>query len=135
MEWAHWTRINPRIVRAFIDKSGDTIGRLETMGLEFTMAQFYPGQVPWVRHYIVNGQGAQLMKALRQNCESLGVKILTHIRGQKLLRGKDGKITGVLAKGGEGELTATSKSVIITTGGYGNNKEMIKNTAFITMTL
>src|SRR5512147_265980 len=25
MEWAHWTRINPRIVRAFIDKSGDTI--------------------------------------------------------------------------------------------------------------
>ena len=29
MEWAHWTNINPRIVRAFIDKSGDTIGWLE----------------------------------------------------------------------------------------------------------
>ena len=26
MEWAHWTKINPRVVRAFIDRSGDTIG-------------------------------------------------------------------------------------------------------------
>jgi fumarate reductase flavoprotein subunit len=126
MEWAHWTRINPRIVRAFIDKSGDTIDWLEKMGLEFVMAQFYPGQVPWVRHYIVNGQGAQLMKALRQNCEKLGVKILTHTRGQKILRAKDGKVNAVLAKGKEGDVTVTAKSVIVTTGGYGNNKEMLK---------
>ncbi len=126
MEWAHWTRINPRIVRAFIDKSGDTIGWLEEKGLEFVIAQFYPGQVPWVRHYIVNGQGAQLMKVLRQGCEKYGIKILTHTRGEKILRGKDGKISGVLAKSKEGDVTITTKSVIITTGGYGNNKEMLK---------
>jgi fumarate reductase flavoprotein subunit len=126
MEWAHWTKINPRIVRAFIDKSGDTIGWLENMGLEFVMAQFYPGQVPWVRHYIVNGQGAQLMRVLRQHCEKLGVKILTHTRGQQILRDKGGKVTGVAAKSKEGDVTVTAKSVIITTGGYGNNKEMLK---------
>src|SRR5512139_3922942 len=83
MEWAHWSRINPRIVRAFIDKSGDTIGWLEETGLEFTLAQFFPGQVPWVRHYMVKGQGAQLMKVLRKNCEDLGVKLFTHARGKK----------------------------------------------------
>ena len=126
MEWAHWSRINPRIVRAFIDKSGDTIRWLEEKGLEFAMAQFFPGQVPWVRHYIVKGQGAQLMKTLRKNCEDLGVKVLTHTRGKKILRGGKGSVTGVVAETKDGELTVTAKSVIVTTGGYGNNKEMLK---------
>jgi fumarate reductase flavoprotein subunit len=40
MEWAHWTRINPRLIRAFIDKSGDTIRWLEEKGLDFKLAQF-----------------------------------------------------------------------------------------------
>jgi fumarate reductase flavoprotein subunit len=39
MEWAHWTKINPRIVRTFIDKSGDTIGWLEKMGLSFEQSK------------------------------------------------------------------------------------------------
>ena len=126
MEWAHWSRINPRLVRAFIDKSGDTIGWLEEKGLEFVLAQFFPGQVPWVRHYMVKGQGAQLMKVLRKNCEDLGVKVLTHTRGKKILRGEKGNMTGVVAGTKDGEITVMAKSVIITTGGYGNNKEMLK---------
>lgn len=126
MEWAHWSRINPRIVRAFIDKSGDTIDWLEKKGLEFALAQFFPGQVPWVRHYIVKGQGAQLMKVLRKNCEDLGVKILTHTRGKKILRSNKGEVIGVVADTRSGEINITAKSVIITTGGYGNNKEMLK---------
>ncbi len=126
MEWAHWTRINPRLVRAFIDKSGDTIHWLEEKGLEFALAQFFPGQVPWVRHYIVRGQGAELMKLLRKGCESLGVKIITRARCQKILRGKDGKVTGVVADTKDGELTVSASSVIIATGGYGNNKEMLR---------
>jgi fumarate reductase flavoprotein subunit len=126
MEWAHWSRINPRIVRAFIDKSGDTIGWLEEKGLEFTIAQFFPGQVPWVRHYMVKGQGAQLMKILRKNCEDLGVKVFTHARGKKILRDEKGNVTGVVAATKDGEIKVMAKSIIITTGGYGNNKEMLK---------
>ena len=88
MEWAHWTRINPRLVRAFIDKSGDTIHWLEDKGLEFAIAQFYPGQIPWVRHYIVRGQGAELMKLLRNGCKEYGIKIITHARGREILRAR-----------------------------------------------
>ncbi|MFH1646137.1 MAG: FAD-dependent oxidoreductase [Chloroflexota bacterium] len=126
MEWAHWTDVNPRLVRAFIDKSGDTIRWLEEKGLEFAIAQFYPGQVPWVRHYIVRGQGAELMKLLRRGCEERGVKIITRARGRKILRGKDGKVSGVVAETKGGEVTVTARSVIVATGGYGNNKEMLK---------
>jgi fumarate reductase flavoprotein subunit len=126
MEWAHWTRINPRLIRAFIDKSGDTIRWLEDKGLEFAIAQFYPGQVPWTRHYIVRGQGAELMKLLRKTCDDFGVKIITRARGRKILQGKDGKVTGVVADTKDGELMISAKSVIIATGGYGNNKEILR---------
>ena len=126
MEWTHWNRLNPRLVRAFIDKSGDTIGWLEEKGLEFAIAQFFPGQVPWVRHYIVNGQGAMLMKLMRKNCADLGITIHTNTRGKKIIRDDNGNITGVRAATKNGELTVEAKAVIITTGGYGNNKEMLK---------
>ncbi|MFX1563215.1 MAG: FAD-dependent oxidoreductase [Promethearchaeota archaeon] len=43
MDFAHWN-VNPRLVRAFIDKSGNTIQWLEEKGLEFTCIPFYPNQ-------------------------------------------------------------------------------------------
>jgi len=125
MEWAHWTRINPRIVRAFIDKSGDTIGWLENKGLEFELIQYYPNQVPLVRHS-VKGHGHALMKTLRDNCRDLGIKILTRTPGKKILRNDQGNITGIRAESKEGEITIAAGCIIIATGGYGNNREMLK---------
>ncbi len=125
MEWAHWTKINPRIVRAFIDKSGDTIAWLEKKGLSFELIQYYPNQVPLVRHS-VKGHGNALMKTLRDNCTELGAKILTRMPAKKLLRDNKGNISGVVAEGKEGEFTIAAKCVVIATGGYGNNREMLK---------
>ena len=126
MEWTHWSRVNPRLVRAFIDKSGDTIGWLEEKGVEFEIAQFYPGQVPWTRHYMVNGQGARLMKIMRKECKERGITIRTHTRGKKVIRDDKGYMAGVVATTKTGELTVETRAAIITTGGYGNNKEMLK---------
>jgi fumarate reductase flavoprotein subunit len=125
MEWAHWTKINPRIVRAFIDKSGDTIGWLEKMGLSFELIQYFPNQVPLVRHS-VKGHGHALMKALRDSCQELGVKIVTRTPGKKILRDAKGKISSVVAESKNGEIKITTKSVVVATGGYGNDKEMLK---------
>ena len=115
MEWAHWTKINPRIVRAFIDKSGDTIGWLERMGLSFELIQYYPNQVPLVRHS-VKGHGNALMKALRDSCQNLGAEILTRTAAKKLLRDSKGKISGVIAESREGEIAIKAGSVIIAIG-------------------
>lgn len=125
MEWAHWTKINPRIVRAFIDKSGDTIGWLEKKGLRFELIQYFPNQVPLVRHSVL-GHGHALMKTLRDNCEELGVKILTRTQATKLLRNEEGGVCGVLAKSKKEQLRINARTVAITTGGYGNNKEMLR---------
>ncbi len=125
MEWAHWTRINPRIVRAFIDKSGDTIAWLEKKGLSFELIQYYPNQVPLVRHSVI-GHGNALMKTLRNNCQELGVKILTRTPAKRLFRDKNGRISGVLAESKDGEIKIECKCAIVATGGYGNNREMLK---------
>ncbi len=125
MEWAHWTKINPRIVRAFIDKSGDTIAWLEKKGLSFELIQYFPNQVPLVRHSVI-GHGHALMKTLRDNCRDLGIQILTRTPANKILRDAKGRIAGVVAQSSADELSVKAGSVVIATGGYGNNKEMLK---------
>ena len=124
MDWTHWT-VDPRIVRAFIDKSGDTIAWLEDMGVRFQLMPMYPNQAPLIRHAI-KGQGPELCRLLRQRAEELGATMLTRTRARKILRGEDGRVTGVLAEAKDGEITVRADAVVVATGGYGNNRDMLK---------
>ncbi len=124
MEWTHWA-VNPKIVRAFVDKSGDTIRWLEEMGLSFKLLPMYPNQSPLIRHSI-EGRGIKLVKTLRDNAESRGMKLLTRTRVKKILRAPTGEVTGVLAETKDGEIVVGAKTAIITTGGYGGNREMLE---------
>ena len=124
MDWAHW-KTNPRIVRAFIDKSGDTIRWLEDKGIIFECMPLYVNQTPLVWH-VPKGRCAEIMKVLADECKRLGVEVLTRTPAKKLLTDKKGNVTGVLAERKGKEVTITAKSVIIATGGFGGNKELLK---------
>ena len=125
MEWCHWSKINPRIVRAYIDKSGDTIRWLEEKGIIFELLPMFPNQVPLVRH-AVKGRSIEVIRILRKNCVDMGAKVLTRTSGKKILRDAKGNITGVVAETKDGEITIKTGCVIITTGGYANNRNMLK---------
>ena len=125
MRWSHWSKVNPRLVRAFIDKSGDTIRWLQEKGIKFELGQYYINQSPRIRHCI-EGEGPELMKTLRRLCNEMGIEVLTHTRAYKLLRGDKGNVIGVLAQAKESEITAHGKCVIVTTGGYAANKELLQ---------
>ncbi len=75
MDWAHWSRIDPAIIRVFLGKSGDTIRWLEQKGLEFNVIRFFPDQQPPVQHN-PKGNGAQLIKVLARDCRDRGVQML-----------------------------------------------------------
>jgi len=125
MGYAHW-KIDPRLVRAFIDKTGDTIHWLEEKGLEFEdMPNYYPSQVPRVFHFM-KGHGAALIKTLTKRCKDMGVKFLYQTTAKKILKNKKKEVTGILAVTKDKELRIPGKSVIIATGGYGGNKELMK---------
>jgi fumarate reductase flavoprotein subunit len=124
MDWTHWT-VDPKIVRAFINRSADTVRWLEEMGIRFWLLPMYPNQAPLIRHAI-KGRGVELCKVMRKTAEDLGVQLLTRTKVTKILRAESGEVTGVLADTKEGEITVSAKTVIITTGGYGSNREMLK---------
>jgi len=128
MKYTHW-KTNPRLVRALIDKSGDTINWLEDKGVEFArVIPHYPNQSPLVFH-IVNPPartGAMIMKNLLEECKEMGVEIFCQTKAEKLLTDEQGNLTGIHAiKNGKG-INISAKSIIIATGGFAGNKELIK---------
>lgn len=124
MKWAHW-KINPRIVRAFFDKTGDTVRWLQDKGFGFELKTQYPNQIPVWHH--PEGFGAKVVKVLTADCEEMGVKLLYNTGAKKIMRGDNGAVTGVVAeKEGEGEFEIKAGSVVIATGGFTGNKEMLQ---------
>ncbi len=128
MKYAHW-KIDPKLVRALVDKSGDTIHWLESKGVKFGgVILHYPNQVPAVFHIVSppGRTGAAIIKALRKNCTDLGVRLLCQTEAKRLLTDKKGSVIGVLATTKDKELSIQAKSVIIATGGFAGNKELLK---------
>jgi fumarate reductase flavoprotein subunit len=125
MSYAHW-KTDPRIVRAFINKSGDTAQWLENMGVKFEdIAEFIPAQGPRIFH-LPRGMGIGVIKILAKRCQDLGVQLLCGTAAKKIVIDNNGKAIGVLAASKEKELRITAKSVIIAAGGYAGNKELLK---------
>ena len=125
MDWAHWTQVDPKILRAFIEKSGDTVRWLEEKGLEFDLVKHFPEQPAPVQHN-PRGHGARLINVLAEECRKNGVQILLNTGAEKILRGKNGKIAGVLAvKDGE-DINIGTQAVIVATGGFCGNRRLFR---------
>jgi fumarate reductase flavoprotein subunit len=124
MEYSHW-RANPRLARAFVDKSADTIDWLERQGVEFIepVAMWPDGLRTW---HLIAGRGAALVSALVAKAQKKGVELRLGTMVKKIVM--DGEhIAGVLIEDKSGKTEQIKgKAVMIATGGYGGNKEMIK---------
>jgi fumarate reductase flavoprotein subunit len=125
LDYAHY-KVDPRILRVFIDRSGDTVRWIEEKGYKFErIVPFYPNQAPLVWH-IVEGHGATLVKIFERECKEKGIPILRKTRAKKIIMNKDGRISGVKAEGEKGEIEIKAECVIIATGGYASNEELLQ---------
>ncbi len=127
MESSNW-RANPRLVRAFINKSASTIEWLQGLGVEFIEpTALYPGG-PQTWHTI-KGFGAGMVKVLLKKAKENKVQIITKTTARKLIM-EDGRIARVIAEDRDGNtIRADAKAVIIADGGFANNKEMLEKYA------
>jgi fumarate reductase flavoprotein subunit len=123
MRYAHW-RTNPRLVRALINKSEDIIGWLQKRGVEFIPDNSMPGHSMF--RVVGPGRGGvHVTRALAKKCEELGVKTICHTRARKLIT--DGKkVKGVLAETDDTEIKINTGSVILSSGGFAGNRELLK---------
>ena len=126
IEFSHW-RANPRLVKAVIDKSGQTIDWLMEQGVEFVgPLPLYPGG-PRTWH-VVKGKRhcAEVVKALVARLKEKNVEIKYETPVKKLIKSKKGEVIGVIGKDMEGnEIKADARAVIVATGGFANSKDML----------
>ncbi|MGL5435300.1 MAG: FAD-dependent oxidoreductase [Lachnospiraceae bacterium] len=142
MYYTHY-RVDARMVRDYYFKSGDTIDWLCDMGVEFlgvqrafsapeTTRPYSDGEFTW---HVVKPEGGgmpgprcatAMIKKMTERAMELGVEFLMETPVTKVIM-EDGKAVGVLAKGADGEeIEARAASVILATGGFGDNPQMIK---------
>jgi fumarate reductase flavoprotein subunit len=128
MKFNHW-RANPDIVRAFIDKSSDTIDWLMSQGVEFE--PFAPGamwpQGPRTWH-VIKGHGAALIKALvARATENKNISVYYSSPVKKLITDDKNRVVGVVAEDKSGNtMEVKAKAVILSTAGFANNTEWMK---------
>jgi NADPH-dependent glutamate synthase beta subunit-like oxidoreductase len=125
MSYAHLD-LNSSVMRAFINKSGDTIRWLQKQGVTFnSIPPFSSKQVVRVFHNPEKG-GRSVVNALLKSCSELGVRIYTGVKAEKILKDQSGKVTGLAATTPNSKFQVNTGSVIIATGGYLGNKELLK---------
>lgn len=126
MDDTRWTA-NAPLVRRFHNQSASTIDWLVEQGVKFEgpAKNFYGNNPTW---HLIEGHGAALIKALQIQIKKTGkVQILLQTPGQKLIIEK-GRVVGVkgVNRFGEEVVARAHGGVIIATGGFANNQEMLK---------
>jgi fumarate reductase flavoprotein subunit len=123
MEWAHWARVDPPLVRAFLRRSADTIRWFEAHGVQFRLKKSWPNLPPvW---HVPEGGGTAIMKQMRKMAEDAGVEILTNTAATALLQDCTGAVRGVRAERAGEVLEFSADAVILATGGFGGSPELL----------
>jgi fumarate reductase flavoprotein subunit len=121
---------NVATVRAFCEHSAGTIEWLQRLGASFR-SELHLSGLDWVpRGHIVSGggpagafgQGAALVEVLLAGCRDRGIRIDTGTRVVKLRPGAAGSPIEVH---GEADVTYRARAVIIATGGFAGDRELV----------
>lgn len=130
---------NPTLVRQILEFQADTINWLEDLGVVYETGPVAGAPAPgiahcpidpdhpkegWYRLFPHNGRGFTIV--LEKKARTLGVKILLeHPAAAFVMEGK--KLVGVSAQAQGGKsVYIKGESIILTTGGFGANKDMLK---------
>ena len=123
MEYNHW-KGNARLVRTIVDASASTIDWLIDNGVEITdVITNMPYTQP--TYHLIKGSGAAAIKQLTIKAREKGVDIRFSTPATEMLK-TGGKISGLIAEENGEEIEIEAKAVIISSGGYVNNKEWMK---------
>lgn len=124
----HW-RQDARLIRKTIEKSGEVLQWLEDKGLNIPQLKQFAGEdAPPVGHdgggMGILGNG--ILKILTADCDKRGIKIICETPAKKLLTDRQGNVIGVLAAAKDKEIKITAKSIVLASGGFVHNKELMK---------
>lgn len=116
--------VEPALARKLCEGGAPTLDWLRSFGVSFNADGLYPAglenpKAP--RGHPANGMGLAIMQALEQAAMSKGLEVALKTRVEGLIV-EEGKVCGIRAGGAE----VRAPAVIIATGGFGNNFEMLQ---------
>ena len=113
--------------------SAETVSKLMEWGVQFSDTVAAAGTSPALRaHYATNSEangeatdGVDFIVPLLEHAEEIGIEILTSTTATELLS-ENGTVNGIKAEGKTANYTIHAKSVILATGGFDLNQEMMQ---------
>lgn len=122
---------NPDLVRTLAENSSAAIDWLDSIGAPLSNVGQAGGASAMRQHRPVNDEGkilsvgTYLVEHLTNTCGDVGVEIIYNAKVDTILV-DEGKAVGLHATGEAGNsITVKAKAVIVTTGGFGSNPDMI----------
>jgi fumarate reductase flavoprotein subunit len=134
-------RINPRIIRNAVYATGPFFDWLCELGEAeecFQLTERFGGKnIDYIQRKFANLEcrdpaigpgwaGTFVARKMLEQCQKLGIQVLTEHRARELLADKSGKVTGVLADDPGGQTRIDCKVCIIATGGFGRSDAKLK---------
>jgi fumarate reductase flavoprotein subunit len=127
IHWHHYDRINGKLLRAYINQSGDTIDWIRKKGIEWkvdtTTRMNYNQDPTW--HCVVGGNMAMVMGRLFKEAMENGLQPFFNTQVKEIIM-ENGKAVGVKADCEGKELIVKAPSIIKSTG-FLSNEEKVKN--------
>lgn len=139
--WMNWGNVwgverknNPNLfpneekVEFILSRTGENIDWMESHGVQYkdSLLVYTNNMTRIVANYPDYGTGGMgVVNTLKESAESLGIAIHTETKGTELIV-EEGKVTGIIAEQGGKEITIKANNVILTTGGFSHNEEMMK---------
>ena len=130
MTYANW-RVDPRLTRVCIERSGEMVRWLEAKGMYFdSVIEFLrEGEAPKVFHLFSPGPsgfiGKRITDTLTEESRGHGARVLTGTAAKQLLLDDLGRVWGLSATRGDEPLEITASVVVLATGGFGANRELL----------
>lgn len=117
---------NKELVKVMTENSSEIIDWLVERGVDITEVTFSGGQSVKRIHRPTGGVavGPVVVSGLSKVLEKEKIDIRTSDKAIEIIK-KDNKVVGVKVSGKDGEYTITAKAVIVATGGFGANSQMV----------
>lgn len=112
------------LVTAFAENSGETIDWLASLGVEFSAEG---GNSDFMLMATADGKtSTTLINALNNSLTSTDITLYLNTTATTLVTDENGAVIGVVCEDADGnEVTFTGKAVVLATGGFGQNSELL----------
>lgn len=117
----HYSRVEPKLLRKYLDNTRGTIDWLEAMGFPYVEngGGMRDGKYPF-------GNFKAVTTHMKNMLLEAGNEVLLNTSATGIQKDADGKVCGVTAKAADGtELTINAKAVVIATGGFTGNSQLL----------